>query len=141
MKTTNFAAVDGAPIDRVARRVAGEGEHWKPLAKRAMSDCSDVPIETQPLPRTDMTDLSGEKIGRLKVVGYWGFRVGSCGSKERIWVTRCDCGYYTKRRQKFLQSSHARDIAKCNHCMYFDDIKNGRVEDKCPPSRRDASHV
>lgn len=131
LKTTNFAAVDGAPIDRVARRVAGEGEHWDPLRKmgsatRIFSE-TPLPVFRYEVPTTcpNAGDLTGFSVGRLKVIGYG----GSSGGAN--WVVRCSCGNYEHRKRKFLKSEAANESewAMCLRCRYVEKLKVGK-----PPS-------
>lgn len=144
LKSTNFAAVDGAPIDRVARRVTGEGEQWNPLRSPLLNNevISATPLPTyELLPATrPSSDFAGRKIGRLFVVGW----AGPPGhGKGKRWVVRCDCGNYTYKTTRGLVLGSAADQAgeqqqlKCAHCRYLEYLKNGHVESRCPPELRD----
>lgn len=129
LKTTNFAVIEGAPIDRVARRVAGEGEHWNPLRKpgSAILTVSDTPLPVfrYEVPATcpGAGNLTGFSVGRFKVIGYGG---SSNGGAQ--WVVRCSCGNYEYRKRKSLVSETPDEKnAMCVRCKYVEALKAGKV--------------
>lgn len=133
LKTTNFAAVDGAPIDRVARRVTGEGEHWKPL-REITSPFSPNAIPVFPSKSDGMV---GEKFDRLTVVGWSGQPRANDG---KVWVVRCDCGNYCLRGSRYLRSfrpDRSPGPLTCPQCHYVELLKKGHLDEKCPPERHD----
>ena len=101
------------PVDRVAVRVVGPGEHFDPNKKIQTNDRS-TPIPTRPVP-FGVEDLTGTRMGRLTVLGL-------ARDFKKHWVVRCDCGTYTTRRRKsILNPGNGAD--RCEHCRHLAFLK------------------
>lgn len=107
------------PIDRVAARVIGKGYQYTPQCKGQPVD-SDLPIQVMAITnvihnRQGFTDLTGQRIGRLTVLGM------SSQTPNR-WVCRCDCGRYTQRTAKAIKNpENSQD--RCSHCKHLAFLK------------------
>ena len=106
------------PVNRMAAISVSTGVHWEPNKKIALEE-SDCPIETAPPPRNialnpHFKDLTGEKFGRLTVVGLH-------ATRTKIWVCRCSCGRYTTRRAKSVRNPEnwGDRCALCQHLAYL----------------------
>lgn len=116
------------PFDKTASQVAGRGVHfeWEPNREQVHSD---LPIKTrQATPRElkdpNYRDLTGAKIGRLRVMGIASFS----SQEKRRWVVRCQCGDYEIRRAKFIKaclSGENTDEAMCMSCGYTRKLQQG----------------
>lgn len=121
----------GIPIDRVARRVTGPGEHYeRPLIMRLL--CFDempprVPLtinhETE---GADITaDLTGVRVGQLTVVGYFG-RIHRDGSRAKaIRRAKNTARYLGKsfnpasvKRGNLAGAAHQQWICRCLCGLY-----------------------
>lgn len=69
--------------------------------------CSPDPLPTVPV-QGNTPDLSGQRFGRLSIVGYAGDR--------GKWVVRCDCGHYTIRVGRTLTEGRGPDC--CPACSW-----------------------
>ena len=112
----------GIPIDRVAWRVVGKGEHFTSSKKvtQLVFDCQP-PLRTMNRGKYGKSpeNLKGVKWGRLEVVGYWGPRLQSNrGAVDQIWVCRCSCGLYVTRRGKTIKRQADPDD-KCDQCRHL----------------------
>jgi len=133
------------PVDRVARRVVGGGDHHY-FANRSDEICSPVPLEIRPVPvYCGMPDLTGTKFGRLTVVGLatvvystgrWTSdpldRARQKGGAK--WLCRCECGMYTLRKTKAVRDPTryaAVDAGwsedKCLQCRKLDILKDTKL--------------
>ena len=104
----------GVPIDRVAWRVIGPGEHYERPAKlRQLCFDNAPPIVSVERNHNDAKEertktLFGIRFGRLTVIGYWGRRAqhgkrnGRRGLVDQLWVCRCLCGLFTIRTAKVI---------------------------------------
>ena len=105
------------PIDRTAAQVVSAGPRGLESSKRIARAHSDVPLPMIPMPRF-VKDLRGRVIGSLTVIGL-AVPTSSTRKKkgrERLWVCRCVCGYYTTRRAKAINSSVNGSDA-CDRCL------------------------
>lgn len=112
----------GLPIDRVARRVTGRGEHWEPTYTRnapCIGDESRMPMlgppeECDPRP-VWMPDYAGERRGRVVAFCYYHRRKG----KAHVWVCRCDCGNFVFRRfPRWLKSNGMDCCPTCDEAHF-----------------------
>lgn len=122
------------PVDRTSALVVSEGTHWTPEIPQSCVHDSEFPIPTSHRdPKTP--DLSGLRVGRLTVLGYWGrhndqsrSRRTGTAAKHR-WVVRCDCGMYSVRRATSLTKTRARhDDDCCDRCKHLDRIRKNYVK-------------
>lgn len=114
------------PVDSTAELVIRDGEHWEPRITDAQHD-SPNPIHTAWRP-PGAKDVTGLRVGRLTVVGYWGRNSNGgkgTGARHR-WVVRCDCGMYSVRRVTSLQKSLTAGRSDCcQRCKALDAIWSG----------------
>lgn len=78
------------PVNTTAKLVVGKGTRFDPkLSEQAAANLFDDLPDTVPIPvNPQFVDFTGEKKGRLRIVGYAG---------AGRWIARCVCGKYTKR--------------------------------------------
>lgn len=98
-----------APVDRVAVRVSGPGEHFEPR-KCVLTNDSDLPLAARPAP-ANARDLTGLRFGRFVVIGFSSDHRGH-------WVVRCDCGRYSTRRARAIKN-RANSDDRCEHCRHL----------------------
>lgn len=108
-----------APVDRVARRVTSEGEHWEPTltrnARGAPKTMDTPPAEYDALP-WNYPDITGVRRGRMTAVRHY----KRASSGKGLWLVQCDCGAYEFRRwQKWLNHFAAMDAcARCDEAHF-----------------------
>lgn len=127
-------AVEAVPLDRMAARVVGRGEHWAPDMKLS-GDVWGAPPKCKPVPpRID--DITGTRRGRMVIFGYWGARPKG-GGHDHKWVARCDCGRYEVRvGSRFVKGVRQRTGDACQYCRKVMWIKRrDRWRDAGEPSR------
>lgn len=72
-------------------------------------------------------DLTGQRFGKLTVIGEGGFYISPSGRKERTWKCKCDCG-----NEVFLRVSNLRNNTKSCGCLRKEvTSKNHKVHGKC----------
>jgi hypothetical protein len=112
----------GVPADKTALLVVLKGEHYTPNKRstQVLFDVRPPMIELRRRGPQQTEDMTGRKLGRLEVVGYWGSTgVGAAGQK---WVCRCRCGMYVIRAAKTIRLARDPDD-KCEHCRHLEYIK------------------
>jgi hypothetical protein len=72
-------------------------------------------------------NLIGQRSDRITIVGYFGFKKGSSGSKQgrrtSAWIGKCDCGRYVLRGgNNFRKSIKNKTSNCCTHCNYIKKI-------------------
>lgn len=90
---------------------------------------SPAPLPIRPVPAQGQ-DLTGQQVGRLTVIGYYGR--GGSGSR---WVVRCLCGYYEVRSRLVLLDPAYAASAACRVCDYEREMLAGRATP--PPIRHE----
>jgi hypothetical protein len=60
-----------------------------------------------------ITDLTGQKFNKLKVISY----VGEKG--KYMWLCECDCGNITKVSRNHLKNGHTKSCGDCPFITYF----------------------
>lgn len=118
-------------VDRVAARVIGKGEHWRPEINSAQGD-SDLPLPIIPLKNISAQDVRqtvigmiGRKRGRLTIVGMAECQATSKNKGIR-YVVRCVCGIYTYRRgTPFKKSVDGFDA--CERCRALITLKRKEI--------------
>lgn len=124
MNNKIYSAANDRPIDSNAARVLSRGEHWSPSNKMGamqfevppgMADLSRGRNETQP------EDMTGRKIGRMVVIGYFG-KGKKRGGAQR-WVCRCPCGVYAIRTAGAIKKAKNPD-EKCGNCQEIERLRN-----------------
>lgn len=108
MRNTN-----SIPIDKVAARVIGDGEHF--VGKYAPSEWrSEFPLAVASIAYGApdwMKSLTGKKCGDLTVIHYVG---------DGKWLCRCVCGYYVQRKTKAVRKGA---FNQCQECHYRETVK------------------
>lgn len=75
----------------------------------------DAPLPVLPTPKiSGFVDLTGQKIGRLRVIGYAG---PALKQRSALWVVQCACGRYSRRRSSNLRAPDAAQRAHCQRCI------------------------
>ena len=97
MKTSDLDAVAPLfPVNRTAGQVTAKGEHFD-YVPEATHRVSDVPFPSKPPPNTpQFIDLTGQKFGKLTVVGYARDQ-GNTNTSGALFNVRCVCGRYEQR--------------------------------------------
>lgn len=112
----NKFALHAAPVDRAAARVISKGVQYQPAARMDCDSDLPLPIIKLTVKNTNFVDLTGQRVGRLLVLGI---SAASLGSR---WVCRCDCGHYTIRTARAIKSAeNAQD--RCSHCKHLAFLK------------------
>ena len=115
--STNWDALAAsAPLDRKAATVAGRGDAaGDGETERMLAPPRIVAAPSDP----GFTDLTGQRAGRLTVLGYTdaASRQSSAGAP---WACRCDCGDFTIARSKSIRACQRGDrfplmCARCHH--------------------------
>lgn len=118
MKKTDYECIAiSDPINKTAKRVVQSGEHFDFNQENMISSTDPIPVKDFPGQKDH--DLTGEKFGRLKVIGYYG--KGS-GTRTGKWVVKCLCGNYELRRAAALKKTTGND---CGSMCYSCDQKEG----------------
>lgn len=98
---------------------------WDTATPHPITECPD-----------NIKDLTGEKLGRMIVLGYHSTRTS--GRKNTIqhtrWVVRCACGMYSLRTNKSIERKSDSDHC-CDRCDYLKIIR------KRAKGKADNSHV
>lgn len=68
---------------------------------------------------TKSKDLTGQIIGRLKVLGKGSFKINKNGSKYRLWLCECKCG---KKKEASAYALSNQKIRSCG-CFHKDQLK------------------
>lgn len=106
--------------EQYAGRVPEYHAHW-----------TAPPLPEARLP-AGVEDLSGRRVGRLRVVRYHR-RHPKLGSQ---WLVRCDCGDYELRRTKALRDTGER--AMCAACDWLNVVKARNERERHGMSGREA---
>ena len=114
------------PANATAARVMARGKSFEYRTPEWCQD-SPLPLPIMPAPvSAELTDLTGLRVGRLRVIGF------SAERKAR-WVCRCDCGMYTLRKTPTIKKGTA---APCDQCYLLAVAKarahNARTGDNKP---------
>ena len=118
--------IGSAPVNRTAAKVvSGKGETWEPNV--AEVGWQDHPRPVVPLPpnvdhNPAWRNLTGQRIGRVRVLGYAGRNQATTSSR---WSVRCDCGKYGCFSSKFLRSEAAQSRAMCPWCDRLVQMQRG----------------
>lgn len=76
-------------------------------------------------------DLTGNRYGRLTVLGYRGVHVTPCGTARRLWECRCECGAIKTVQEINLKNGSTKSCG----CWKYSQIKkhntkHGGVHDR-----------
>ena len=77
------------------------------MTKKSNSKSS---ARTKPVPKSIRKDLTGERYGRLTVLGFAGYR-----DTAIMWRCQCDCGRVCDVYRANLRSGNSTQCKKCNH--------------------------
>ena len=102
------------PIDRVAARgFVAKGEDYKFKCELTAGQKEyEYPPSCCAWPYLKKHDLSGLKSGRLTVLGWSGER--SKKDRGSLWICKCNCGRYVKRRSKSIKNNSESMCSKCD---------------------------
>lgn len=75
-------------------------------------------------------DMTGQRIGHLKVIAESPERYISQNGKEVVWICRCDCGKTTEVRGSELRKGHTKSCGcfKGDYCRKANTTHGGRYE-------------
>lgn len=105
------------PANKTAALVIGKGVRYESPKKIQTIENENIlsirPATKAEIKNPGFKDVSGARIGRLKVIGL--YRGGSG------WVCRCDCGTYCVRKAKsILNENNKQDrCEECRHQLYL----------------------
>ena len=116
MKTSDLDAVAPLfPVNRTAGRVAAKGDQFNFVPARDQKT-SHVPCPSRPPPAdSSFVDLTGQRIGKLTVIGYARDQ-GSKQTSGSLFNVKCVCGLYEQRRRKALTCPEYSKRAACSEC-------------------------
>jgi hypothetical protein len=122
MKDFEFIATH-KPANQTSKNVLSKGVCYEYTCKSHCRVTSDLPIEIIKFENIKFKhkkceDLTGKKCGRLTVIGI---------SKQKpvatsLWVVRCVCGNYEKRRAKSIKNPLNKGDC-CQECNELFSIK------------------
>jgi hypothetical protein len=126
VRTTNFDALaTAAPLDRQASVVRdGSGDSYERALPGLVVRRWDAPPRLKPLTdpshRLLLQQYTGQRVGRLTILGVWADApVGK--NRKAIWVVRCLCGYY--EGYKFGSIFKIPAEACCSHCRQTENLR------------------
>lgn len=111
----DFIATDRA-VNETAAKVLQTGEHYESI-KRINQVRSEVPLPIKQYEGLKEYDVTGKKIGRLTVIGYYG-----TNGRGALWVVRCSCGAYETRKYKAITNPNNSKDA-CQECLQIEYLK------------------
>ena len=115
------------PINKVAALVIADGIHFEPYIKPHSHFCTDVMPDTLPVPY-NITNMIGQKSGRVKIIGYMGSVGESQKNKYHKWLVRCVCGNYEIREGRRWRRSRRlkRQDEGCLICRKINYITSNK---------------
>lgn len=126
------------PINKIAAMGMSIGEHYKPYMRKIQAPHWENRPRLSPIPTTfydyynNFEDLTGQRFGRLDVVGYK--RTHHSRNNPWHWICRCDCGMYVGKSTKALKRQERSTAVK------FAMLKDGPVILKSSPRPRKANN-
>lgn len=127
-KQSDLHDLGAAPINIEALRVCLPGVDWIPDIKPGDHLLFDVApdlssVERPKYGRWAPDDLTGRKLGRLTVVGWFGVRRNGRGEVVvQKWLCRCQCGSYCIRTAATIKKAKDPDD-KCQACRHLSYLK------------------
>lgn len=126
MRTTDLSRVfASSPVNATAARVLSGGIHYEERPIDEMHWHFDAPPSVTPRGKlpwdADFLDLTGRRIGRMTVVGYYGKRNRK---KKALWLVRCACGDYEVRTAAVIKANREPD-ACCILCRRVQAMREG----------------
>lgn len=111
--------ISSTPINRQASLSVSKGFEYSPNKKITVKEWDTVPALKKVIGGN--LDLTGNKVGRLTVVGLLDAVKGQHGA---TWVCRCQCGKYTSRKAKAIQNPNNTDdrCEQCRHVKYLNTL-------------------
>lgn len=110
------------PVNSTARRVVSPGINYTPNKKIIQDHWENPPPKNEIIPFelklfNNQRDMTGHRIGRLKVIGF---------HISLRWLVRCDCGRYETRKYRALNNPNNKDdrCNICRHLLWLQDSKN-----------------
>ncbi len=119
------AILASTPLNSTAAKVTGKGTGFAP-AVTFLERVWDAPPTLARINNThranpSFVDLTGERIGRLTVLGL-------AAGESGLWACRCACGRIVGRRAKGLKEKSSE--AMCNACDYTRKLRENGASDK-----------
>lgn len=130
----DYPIPNSAPIDATAARIMGRGVQYDPAITNPEAVRLEAPLPCipykglKPLIRgannnmkggtRSYRDFTGAVYGNLTIIGFLGGR----RSKE-MWLAKCLCGDYTKRRDKTLRKKRNNSFDYCPDCEARDQAQ------------------
>jgi hypothetical protein len=117
------------PIDANARDIIRDNPSERPMTNhthRILKECPPLERWVSRSEKQKRKNLTGQKHGKLTVIGYYGKAKGS--TKYNLWVVQCECGNYQIRRTEKVRCNNGpgRPSAPdrmCSECDYIERIK------------------
>ena len=104
------------PVDKTAALVIGKSNETYYTVKHGHNIyISPEPIRTKFFDGKKEHNITGNKYGYLKVVGYYGK-----GRRTALWVVECLCGRYDVFMAKGLKRGN---VTKCSHCKNIEELR------------------
>ena len=131
--TRDYPKPNSIPVDSVAARTMGKGVHFTPSVDpesvrfESALPCKPYPLRgLGPIVRAGAAvtkarqyrDFTGKVYGDIVIVGFLGGRRG-----KEMWLGKCVCGYYVKRRDKTLRKKSKGAFDYCSDCMARDRVR------------------
>lgn len=123
-----YSAQNDTPVNATAARVVSGGVHYEPsrcdpesVRLEAPIPCKSYPIDgLKPIIRAGQVvagarqyrNFTGKVYGDITIIGYLGGKRG-----KEIWLGKCACGYYVKRRDKTLRRKTEGAFDYCSDCL------------------------
>jgi hypothetical protein len=123
---TDYSRIfSSSPVNATAAKVVGRsGIQWEPI-RSVTGDwdvVSETPLPTRPFRGHAGHDLTGQKRGRLTIIGQ--SHRTKANAKGVAWVVKCTCGSFAERRTSGWKKM-AEDRAMCARCQYQEWLKLG----------------
>jgi hypothetical protein len=112
-------------VNRTAANVLKGGVSWVP-DKIIVTGDSENPLPMKPFVKVspNQDDLRGFRFGRFTVVG-----LSSHKSNKALWVVRCQCGIYSRRRSAAIKNPENYSDC-CERCRQLLFIKRRDIQQR-----------
>lgn len=138
MRTMDFDRVaSSAPLDATAASVRdGSGDLYEVAIPAHHPHFRAPPLPLHRL-QPGQIDYTGRRIGRLTVIRFHELRHNG-GTKEAMWLVRCQCGDYELRRAKTIRRNANAD-ACCYVCHSVNTLRERAAKPATKKDRRKAA--